>query len=581
MIVIIGARYVTRSGRVTDPVKHNPSSTAWPFLCTLAADTNNWFTVNHEGFVLNNSREQPEDLVKVYRDPTAQITLRVGRSYLDAEGELRGPVERKLSGRAYPMCIRRDGDVYTFTEQGKYVEGGVSPRDLLYPVLADDLTQACEVVEPDDAEPEPESWTCDSCSAKIDAEDIRHTTFDDDDICENCLDEYHAHDRHGHLYHLDDLVWVETEDEYYHQDDPYLVYSNIEEVYLDSRRSSTAPNGETVSEDYFNENYFICDSCNETRDLDEYYQDCVCNSCSTRSIKDYNDDVHAYCPMIPLGRHDRPYRMGVELEIENLRDMADEVAEDVQEELGGAILKHDGSLDHGFEVVTVAAPYSWHVNKMWTEERLSGWRDNGGRSFNTSTCGLHVHVGRDTLTTLQIAKTLVFVNNPQNLWFIELIAQRSIGRWAARKDMKYDKRCTQRGEKYEAVNVNKRATIEFRIFKGTLAREGILRALQFVQTLLAHQECYGKESVSVDRAHKLIPYLEHVCRHAKRNAELASWLAKKSVLIGDSTVGYTVSAEFVRERAMGIEYTPIKASESAKAAQRSSTEPDTYLPISA
>lgn len=387
---------------------------------------------------------------------------------------------------------------------------------------------------------------CSDCGARYDGESLTeddfHRTHDGDVVCQSCVDENYATAYDGDLYHTDDLVWIESEEEYYPETSSRVVAAtdhNGNPTYELTRNVVVTADGTYLTQRAYEEDYFTCESCDSVLHNDHYAMDGVCYACDesraededdavTRSIHEYDEDVLSHYSAVPVAKDEkRRYTLGVELEIEDMRDYAYDVCEELE---GMAILKNDGSLHRGFEVVTVPAPYSWHVGDMWTEERLRRWSQRyGGRSFNTQTCGLHIHVGRSWLTPLQIAKTMVFINNPDNLRFIELVAQRDISRWASQKPTDWSN--TGKGrDKYEALRTTKGPTVEFRIFKGTLARDGIVRALQFVTTVLDHQSCASDKGVPVRDAHKLRPYLMALCASAKANIELVSWLAKKGVL---------------------------------------------------
>ena len=66
---------------------------------------------------------------------------------------------------------------------------------------------------------------------------------------------------------------------------------------------------------------------------------------------------------------------------------------------GFASCKSDGSLDNGFEIVTGPSSLEYHKTK-W--ERLFQIQDCVKiiKSWNTDTAGLHIHIGRKSLTPL-------------------------------------------------------------------------------------------------------------------------------------------------------------------------------------
>jgi hypothetical protein len=279
--------------------------------------------------------------------------------------------------------------------------------------------------------------------------------------------------------------------------------------------------------------YGCCDSCGDVQPTDELYYserngEYYCSGCN----RPESEHVHGYdykpLPVFhgsPNGRaeNNRIY-YGCELEVElaNNADL-DEKAEEVLDKLGEdhVYLKEDGSISHGFEIVT--HPHTWEaITRLWKED----WGDGvkGLKSHDTSTCGFHVHVSRKALTKMHIQKIVVFINAPENWGFVRRIAQRDSSGWAALKMGKTIGKCGTSYDRYEAVNVCNDHTIEFRIFKGNLKRDRILKNLQFVKATIdfTRDRSYrdlssGKfiEFVSTNR--KAYPELHAFIKEAERS----------------------------------------------------------------
>src|SRR5690606_8719763 len=107
------------------------------------------------------------------------------------------------------------------------------------------------------------------------------------------------------------------------------------------------------------------------------------------------------------------------------------------QELGSdfVMLKEDGSLDHGFEIVTAPCDPAVH-RERWAPFLKEYPKRRDLRSWNTHTCGVHIHVTRDALSALQLGKMLVFVNDPKHKLFIEFIASRDTEEWAKLREKK-------------------------------------------------------------------------------------------------------------------------------------------------
>lgn len=241
---------------------------------------------------------------------------------------------------------------------------------------------------------------------------------------------------------------------------------------------------------YCAESYFTCDECDNTRPNEDYGGDGRCQSCcgndSSRVINDYSYRPHAiFHPSRAECDATRAY--GVELEVESVSGSLEDNAEEVQELTGDfAYLKYDGSLNNGFEIVSHPGTLAYH-RTAW--EEFFAKRPRGLRSYDTSTCGLHVHASKRGLTPLQIAKIVFFVSAHDNSHFIRRIAGRDANRYC-KKVMKKLGDCHRDDDRdrYHAVNLCPSHTVEFRLFRGTLKRESFFRALEFVDAIIKYCE---------------------------------------------------------------------------------------------
>lgn len=178
----------------------------------------------------------------------------------------------------------------------------------------------------------------------------------------------------------------------------------------------------------------------------------------------------------------KPIFFGVELEVEvpagkDRGPFAETVRDSMGELLAG--LENDGSLTHGFEIITHPAGLDTH-RKHWAKADLTGLR-----SHDTTTCGLHIHVTRAALTKYTIGKVVEFSNAAENATFMETLARRSFTGYAKRvSDMTIVKSTKRRPERYEAWNLTNADTIEFRLPRGTTKQTTILATLEFVFALI-------------------------------------------------------------------------------------------------
>ena len=252
------------------------------------------------------------------------------------------------------------------------------------------------------------------------------------------------------------------------------------------------------------ENLYTCDECG-IQYWDGDGHDCEYN-------EEYDDGIirdYGYKPRpFFFGKHNNPKErlyFGFELEVESMGDDRRDCAECVQNSLGERVyLKEDGSLNNGFEIVT--HPHSleeYQKNFDWSS--FTTFRRIGLRSWDTSTCGLHVHVSRDAFGIPYDNRTDNFSEHIRSrqtheMKFIKLIYdnERQVCRLAGRTSPNYAnfedkgnivrkvKHDDTRGGRHAAVNTMNDSTLEVRIFKGSLRPERVLSAIEFVHAAVEY-----------------------------------------------------------------------------------------------
>jgi hypothetical protein len=271
--------------------------------------------------------------------------------------------------------------------------------------------------------------------------------------------------------------------------------------------------GERIWEDdnCGNEDRVLCQECR-----DDYYSECChCGRIIHRDYTEYDDYDRPYCESCydareddiihnygykpdPIFRGDGTRYFGVELEIDDggaRNDYAEALLDIANRHVENLYCKHDGSISDGFELVTHPMTLAYHEADMPWCEILDRAVDLGYLSHKTSTCGLHVHVNRDTFGKTQaeqepaIARVLYFV---ESHW-VELLrfsrrTKYQLEQWAARYGRKDSPKeildsAKDRYERYKCVNLTNYATIEFRIFRGTLKLNTLIATLQLVNEI--------------------------------------------------------------------------------------------------
>jgi hypothetical protein len=242
-----------------------------------------------------------------------------------------------------------------------------------------------------------------------------------------------------------------------------------------------------------------CRSCSLYYGIDHSFTNGICEGCSIGRIENYSSRVDN----TPIGRG--PHFKGVELEVEVSGDCsiyASRVKKSLKEFV---LIKRDGSLSNGFEIVTRPASMSEHV-KRWTKF-FEDVPLKGMKSWSTSSCGLHIHCSRAPLTPEQIARIVCFINASWNRRFMFVIAGRSGEGFSKYKNKKYEPGTPPPPiEKYEAVNLLHNDTIEFRIFKGTLKKESLFKAIEFTDALI-HFTAEEEKPESALRRTRFIAYV--------------------------------------------------------------------------
>lgn len=183
---------------------------------------------------------------------------------------------------------------------------------------------------------------------------------------------------------------------------------------------------------------------------------------------------------------------GCELEVQVRQGNKDQACGKVHDLLnpGGEVgeycfFERDGSIGEGFEIVTQPAGLDIHRAKfdafLNNDEAKRGLRSHEGGA-----CGFHVHVGRQYVTQSQIYRIQSFLNDVRNESLIRAIARRYESGFSKFKPAmaKFTPNGKNNGDRYEALNVTGRETIEFRIFRGSLRYESIISALEFVNAVL-------------------------------------------------------------------------------------------------
>lgn len=225
---------------------------------------------------------------------------------------------------------------------------------------------------------------------------------------------------------------------------------------------------------------------------------------------DSSEYIHNYSyHPVPQFHGEGKYYLGFELELEvRGNESLISCASVAHDNFGSrAYLKEDGSLEHGFEIVT--HPHTLEGYKDFNWQGLRMLKTLGCRSWNTETCGLHVHVSRTAFGeqfdrenfpdkyAWHSARTIS--RESHELRFMKLIYdnERQVQRIAGRSSnyasfddkgklvhkVKYG---NQSNGRYSAVNTENSDTLEVRVFRGSLRVERVKSALEFVHACVEY-----------------------------------------------------------------------------------------------
>lgn len=179
----------------------------------------------------------------------------------------------------------------------------------------------------------------------------------------------------------------------------------------------------------------------------------------------------------------QPLFLGVELELESDGNDLDEDVIFTAKTLGThCIFKRDGSIRNGFEIVSTAATLDIHKEE-W-RAFFAGVKDNTNLHEH-DTVGMHVHVSRSPLSILTVGKMTEFMNNPDNKTYLEKVAGRWSDRFAGQesRSVTFAFRNQGGGERYNALNLRNKETVEFRIFASTRSYEEFIMRLEFCEAV--------------------------------------------------------------------------------------------------
>lgn len=225
-----------------------------------------------------------------------------------------------------------------------------------------------------------------------------------------------------------------------------------------------------------------CSQCGHET-VSELCVDGVCHHCLDSSFKIHNYSTRVESMLKFKATRVRPNTvyLGCELEYETINRNKAQLG--VGKLLHGhALMKSDGSIRNGFEIVTCPATLDIHL------QVFKSFFDNLPPDLKVEkNVGMHVHISRKPLSQLTLGKLTEFLNRQDNKQFIAHIAGRidnNYARMSNERTITFPWRYKNGGDRYNALNLNNQNTVEVRLFATPMNYKEFASRLQFVQALV-------------------------------------------------------------------------------------------------
>jgi len=262
----------------------------------------------------------------------------------------------------------------------------------------------------------------------------------------------------------------------------------------------------------------LCPECNNEVPA-EGFDEGVCWHCLQNRYK-----IHSYSTKVPSllrfkAKNVKPTTLYLGIELEYEATNKETARLKVGKQLAGhAIMKSDGSIRNGFEIVTCPATLDIHM------EEFKKFYDNlPGELFAASNTGMHVHVSRKPLNMFTIGKMTEFVNRLDNKTFISYVAGRIDNRYACQDEKRtvtYPLTTGRSHERYNALNLLPEDTVEFRIFSTPTNWLEFASRLQFCQALTDYCQPAQVGASLKELTHHL-SFINWIQSHRKNYPELS------------------------------------------------------------
>lgn len=236
----------------------------------------------------------------------------------------------------------------------------------------------------------------------------------------------------------------------------------------------------------------------ERSDENDRFHD-LCPGCVRRHARDCVGTYHSfnrseYRPHVAHGEHaDKVRLFGVELEFGQPPDTKGiiPITEEMQDRQNLWHYEQDGSVRDvkGAELITMPCSLLFHQECFGWNRICQKLMDAGfvSHDLGPNKCGLHIHVNRTSFTKESIMKIDQMLN--RHTKFFSVLARRGPNHYCSTdmgKAPNFSARLamqTAATDRYEALNLMNRNTIEFRLFRGSLSPTTVLGDIEIVDGL--------------------------------------------------------------------------------------------------
>lgn len=379
-------------------------------------------------------------------------------------------------------------------------------------------------------------FICDHCGEPVLQSKLEEETADDQEACKNLTICYQCL--------IEDFTWCDECCNYVENDDMVEIHREFGinfEICRDCAESDRGGDFTWCSHceewwissnmhDYDGGDECCCSNCLENMEINEcsecgelvserythwHHENAYCAGCfEEQGYSDDNDEeiaitcYHGFNAWVPrTTKPDEKLLFGFELEVYNKENNISNTnaATEVKRIMNQLVVcSYDGSIGDGFEIISHPMSYSYFLTQLdKIQEMLTYLRDKGFTSHNAGCCGLHIHVSREGLgcnseernNTINNA-LLLFENFMEEITIFSRRREADIARWSqflskavyntgdkliGLKFVDDHKGTTNR---YVAINLENKCTIEFRIFRGTLNFTSFMACFQFVNNLI-------------------------------------------------------------------------------------------------